>query len=144
MGQNQRSLKNLFINPQFQLRVIIWISMIGLLLILALSFIFYNFIGESMNLILTLDGIPLETVDMIEAKLVSVRIMLISISFFFIFACCTYGVYLSHRIAGPLHKMKLTFNQIKDGNKDLRVQFRPRDEFHDLAESFNEMMDSIN
>jgi HAMP domain-containing protein len=53
------------------------------------------------------------------------------------------GVLLSHRTAGPLYHFKRVFDEIRSGNPKQRVRLRPKDEFQDVAKSFNDMMDSL-
>ena len=54
------------------------------------------------------------------------------------------GIVLSHRTAGPLYHFKKVFEEIRKGNKNARIQLRTNDEFSEVAESFNEMMDTQN
>ncbi len=50
---------------------------------------------------------------------------------------------LTHRIAGPLHRLHLSFKEIAQGNLALRIRFRKKDELHELAEVTNEALATI-
>ena len=49
------------------------------------------------------------------------------------------GVFYSHRIAGPLFKVKLYAKELREGRFDKRIKFRKRDVIHKLADLLNKM-----
>ncbi len=52
-------------------------------------------------------------------------------------------IFISHRIAGPLHRLKQYMKKLGDGDFALRLRFRTYDEIHDVADSFNEMVENL-
>jgi len=50
---------------------------------------------------------------------------------------------VSHHIAGPLYRLKMYMKKVEDGDYSVRLKFRKSDAIHDVADSFNKMMDSI-
>ncbi len=56
---------------------------------------------------------------------------------------CLFGIFYSHRIAGPLFNLKRMLKQLGEGNFQLNMHIRKTDEFHDVEESFNQMMDNL-
>lgn len=54
-----------------------------------------------------------------------------------------YVIYLSHRTAGPLHKLKQAMDQVGEGDFSSKLKFRKHDEIHDVAESFNRMVENL-
>jgi hypothetical protein len=60
-----------------------------------------------------------------------------------------WGIFQSHRIAGPLFNLKLQFKKMK-GMKSIeeigelnKTKFRANDYFHDLAEDYNHFVDHL-
>jgi sensor histidine kinase YesM len=49
----------------------------------------------------------------------------------------------SHRIAGPLYKLKTAMTALRQGILDRHIFFRDKDTFPELAEEFNSMSDAI-
>jgi methyl-accepting chemotaxis protein len=49
-------------------------------------------------------------------------------------------VFISHRIAGPLHRLKQHMRRVADGDFSMKLKFRKSDEIHDVADSFNDMV----
>jgi methyl-accepting chemotaxis protein len=54
-----------------------------------------------------------------------------------------HSVLLFHRVAGPLYRFQLAFEQIKQGKISFRVKLRKKDYLHDQEEVFNDMMDIL-
>jgi methyl-accepting chemotaxis protein len=54
------------------------------------------------------------------------------------------GIFLTHKIAGPMWKIMKIMKEIEQTrNLSTRINFRRDDEFKDVADSFNSMMDKI-
>ena len=54
------------------------------------------------------------------------------------------GIFITHRIAGPVYALERRMKQIaQEGMPKTPFQIRRTDEFQELAESFNEMMASL-
>jgi nitrogen fixation/metabolism regulation signal transduction histidine kinase len=54
-----------------------------------------------------------------------------------------YVIYLSHRTAGPLYKLKEAMDRVGEGDLSIKLKFRKHDEIHDVAESFNRMVENL-
>jgi nitrogen fixation/metabolism regulation signal transduction histidine kinase len=50
------------------------------------------------------------------------------------------GILYSHRIAGPLYHLDRKMRRIAGGEEPSPLQFRRRDQFLELTESFNAMV----
>jgi methyl-accepting chemotaxis protein len=67
-----------------------------------------------------------------------VPIVIILIAFIIV-----YVIFISHRTAGPLHKLKLAMDQVGEGDLSIQLKFRKNDEIHDVAETFNKMVEKL-
>jgi len=56
----------------------------------------------------------------------------LAVTFFF-------GLLLSHRMAGPIFRMRRTMNEMAAGDLRGQIHLRPKDEFTSLAESINDL-----
>lgn len=68
--------------------------------------------------------------------------MLWSILFVIIFAL-VFGVIQSHRIAGPLYRLKLELRKMKAQKKLQNISFRKDDYFQEIPAEFNEMVNHV-
>lgn len=53
------------------------------------------------------------------------------------------SAFAGHRIAGPIFKLDQSLKEVAKGNYGLRIQFRKKDFFQDMADSFNDMTQSL-
>ena len=53
------------------------------------------------------------------------------------------SAFAGHRIAGPIYKLDMSLHEITKGNYGVRIQFRKKDFFQDVAASFNEMAEAM-
>ena len=53
------------------------------------------------------------------------------------------GLLASHRIAGPIYRIRKTMAEVTKGNMNVRVHLRDGDKLGEVADTFNEMMDSL-
>jgi methyl-accepting chemotaxis protein len=55
----------------------------------------------------------------------------------------SFGIFLTHRVAGPIYRFEQTIKNAMDGNLDMRIKLRWADEFKNLASSINDMLNSL-
>lgn len=53
------------------------------------------------------------------------------------------SAFAAHRFTGPIYKLNISMLDLAKGNYNMRIQFRKKDYFQELAESFNSLADSI-
>lgn len=67
-----------------------------------------------------------------------ILLMLVGGGFFWLLSA-----FAGHRIAGPIYRLNKSLQEVAKGNYGLRIQFRKKDFFQDIAETFNIMNESI-
>jgi nitrogen fixation/metabolism regulation signal transduction histidine kinase len=132
-AKNQRQLKNFIINRGYQLKQVFWIATV----MLGLSVSFVSVVMIWIRAIFQELNVPM-VVDLqgLFWNLVVVVIL-------FVFMSIVFAIVLSHRTAGPMFKFKKVFTEIKEGNLQQRIILRPGDDFREVAEEFNAMMDKV-
>ncbi|MGE4233453.1 MAG: HAMP domain-containing protein [Bacteriovoracia bacterium] len=53
------------------------------------------------------------------------------------------SIFISHRIAGPVYRIRKALEEVGRGNFDQRVTLRKTDHFHELQDTFNEMIQHL-
>lgn len=53
------------------------------------------------------------------------------------------SLFLAHRIAGPLHKLKILFGKVKEGDLSDDLHLRKHDHFKDVAQEYNLMLEAL-
>jgi hypothetical protein len=54
-----------------------------------------------------------------------------------------FGIYFTHKVAGPVFKMKKMLRQVGDGNLRVEARLRKGDELQDFFEAFTEMLANL-
>jgi len=52
-------------------------------------------------------------------------------------------LFISHRIAGPLYRLEKDIAEVNNGNLNVEIRVRKKDELQELAKSLNQMLKSI-
>jgi nitrogen fixation/metabolism regulation signal transduction histidine kinase len=53
------------------------------------------------------------------------------------------GIYFTHKVVGPIYKMKLLLKQVGDGKLNFQGRLRKGDELQDFFETFQQMVDKL-
>jgi len=139
MAQYRRRI--FLINKPFQFRFSLYVCS----WLFAISFVYplivYN-LFEYFAHYLTLDpnGPTLESIKALRKDIIW---LLVFFQCAFVGLTFLVSIFMSHRIAGPLHKLKLFFKQNGNGKLSPNVHFRGSDHFKDVAQEYNDMLGAI-
>ncbi len=139
----KRKVSNLLINPKFQKKYVFWMSSTGIILTCINATIIYFFTKENYEFLVEMLEMTDDAKNQMYQELYQIIGLLGISSLVFMIIVSIWGIILSHRVAGPLHKLKMSIDNITNGKTDTRVFFRKNDHFQDLAASFNDMMDEL-
>lgn len=136
--------KNWIIYPAFQLRLIL-ANLLVMLVVLGCTFFaikksYQNLHTEGISAQLAADhpyfGFVNYQSDMVFSYL--------GIAFFVAFILSTIvSIYVSHKVAGPIVRLRGHFKRIADGDSVEKVAFRKGDFFSDLPEEINKALEKI-
>jgi methyl-accepting chemotaxis protein len=140
MAQPNRR-KTYLINPRFQWRFIGFMAAVSLLAIFMLfmsKILFFRTMEqEALSIGRTRDNPYFDFLGEQKASLSKVYFAVSALVFVLMVGL---GILYSHRIVGPLHNLNNKMRRIANGEEMSSVSFRRRDQFQELAESFNAMI----
>ncbi len=146
MASNNRQVKQILINKEFQMKFItingILISVMSLIYAISIEFFFSKFLtlGEKA-------GLPTDHVffDFILKQRLEIFIFFL-ITYIIVLAIFLYAALkMSHKVAGPMYRMNLHLNEIaNEGGKLKPIKFRENDYFIEIQDSFNNVVDKQN
>ena len=147
MDKSSRKKKSLLINPAFQWTLIGYASAVATVILVSMhelnsfAFGYFNEIG-------LLAGLPKDHVyfEFIHMQEATVFRTFIAISCLVAIVLILGGLFVSHRIAGPVYRMKKDLERMTaDNQAQLKeIHFRKGDYFPELAEAFNALVKSRN
>lgn len=137
--QNRR--RTYLINPRFQWRFIGFMAIVSLLAISILFvsniLFFRNMEHEALSVGLTPDN---PYFDFLREQKAALSTLYFAVSGLVFVLMMGLGIRYSHRIAGPLYQLDRKMRGIANGEAPSQVNFRQRDQFAELSESFNAMI----
>lgn len=133
--------KHILINPTFQVKF----ALLFTLAVMVFSSIFPVFVYtlfESMESHTLFSKSTAAIAALREARsdmviFFSVMLLVTTITAFLL------ALFHSHRIAGPLYKLRMSMVAMQQGVLNQHIKFRTKDNFGELADGFNAMTDSI-
>jgi HAMP domain-containing protein len=141
--KDKRSKKSLLIDGGFQGRIVSFILLAGFLCIGVTAYFCYAYIGDSYDFILRHSSLPQDLIDERYRDLFAFLVSMSLVNLLIILVIAAAALFITHRAAGSVYHMKRVIDEIKSGNAKERVHLREKDEFQDLARSFNAMMDEV-
>ena len=143
MSSQNRKKSSLLINPRFQWTLIGYTAFVATLILISIygliSFGFHEF-GQ----IGTLAGLPPDHIyfQFIEMQKATFNRVILSIAVVVGFILLVGGLFISHRIAGPIYRMQKELQSMSEENPvELRpIHFRKGDFFPELAATFNSLV----
>jgi methyl-accepting chemotaxis protein len=137
--QNRR--RTYLINPRFQWRFIGFMATVSVLAISMLFvsniLFFRNMEHEALSVGLTPDN---PYFDFLQEQKSALSVLYFAVSGVVFLLMMGLGILYSHRIAGPLYHLDRKMRRIAGGEEPSPLQFRRRDQFLELTESFNAMV----
>lgn len=139
---HQRKAANMFPAPRFQGRFLLVLVGGSLLPLIASGGILYYFIRENYLLLIKYAALEPKNTELLMREL---HILIVVIAFLFsgyLIAITIFGIIFSHRIAGAMYALKRAFRKVA-GGEECFLRFRRRDEFQDVAQEFNRMVEAL-
>jgi nitrogen fixation/metabolism regulation signal transduction histidine kinase len=133
--------RTLLINRPFQLRFCIYVSA----WVLALCFIYPLIVANLFDYFARYIAMDPTHSDIgtLYATRKSVVSLLVVTEGVFILLTFLLSLFMSHRIAGPIYKLRRNFGELSKGGFDRKLYFRKKDYFPELADDFNQMVRNI-
>ncbi|MBL7716400.1 MAG: methyl-accepting chemotaxis protein [Bdellovibrionales bacterium] len=132
--------KLILIDKRFQLRFAFYVSS----WIFGLSLVYPLVIQKLLDTLVRISSLDTTGVSFQQATAARETSIAALVLFQIIYLVITLfiSIFLSHRIAGPLTKLKNVFKDFSEGKPVGMVRFRKSDHFHDLADDFNRIIES--
>jgi nitrogen fixation/metabolism regulation signal transduction histidine kinase len=131
----------LFVDKSFQIRaalyVCAWLVVLSVIYPLIIHNLFNYFI-QAVSTETTMISVP-----ELESMRKKVLTLLIALQVLLLAGAFLTSLFVTHRIVGPLRKMMNMFEQAGRGDLAQRVKLREGDQFHELADTYNEMLSDI-
>lgn len=140
---NRRKMKNMLINCHYQGRLVVTVLAFGFLACLFNGMLFFQYVSENYTAILAGEHFEPAILDAMEQDLRNFAISLLILSLLAFCGLAYYLLFITHRAAGAAYHIHRVIKDIQKGNLTSRIHLRKKDEYQDLAQSFNALMDQM-
>ena len=135
---------NYFINPKFQKKIVLYFLSFTIVSSLIFFFSSYFFISELLSLGRELglknDHIYFKFINQHGSNLYLIN----AVATFFIFCVqIGFGIFMSHKIAGPLYRLTNDLNSAESIDDIKQIKARQGDFFQEVFEALNNKLNSI-
>lgn len=146
MSNKTRKTRSILINPRFQWTLIGYAALVATLIFIAvyalITYGFHDFVEIGKQAGLPENHIYFQFIQMQKTKFITI---IIAIAMVVGTVLIVGGLIVSHKIAGPLYRIRLEFSKM--ANKDApalhKIQFRDGDYFPEVAEAFNDLVEKL-
>lgn len=143
MAEKPRYRRRSFVSkPNFQLKLTIVFMLVVTIVANLVGGICYLFLSDKIAQLMSSNPEIFSGVEMSDvARFLVPRILLAeAISLCIVFVL---SILITHTIAGPVYRLEQTAKEIAQGNLGIVTRLRPRDEFKELADAFNDMCSGL-
>jgi nitrogen fixation/metabolism regulation signal transduction histidine kinase len=148
----KRSIKNYLIDSHFQLKYTGMILVVAIAISAVLGIFLWQTSGEVVQESQKVVEQSKKVSDVVkilsqQAGLVRQQHMmlyaLVGALAVMVFLIGVLGIYFTHKVAGPIYKMKLLLRQVSDGKLNMGARLRKGDELQDFFDVFAKMVESL-
>ena len=139
----KRNLSSFLINPTFQLKMAAFSILPGLIIVTIYGQLINGLMKENYETLVNSSPMEDAVKNQLWLELDQFKIQFVAFGLLFLVLIFFFGIFLSHRVAGPICKMKKVMEQVRKGDREARLLFNKDEEFSEMATSFNNMMDSL-
>lgn len=152
----KRNLRNLLLQPRFQLKYTLMVVTVALLVAGTLGAIAYHYSRGQTKLLTihkmeqAMEGgqeigdqfvVDLQNYAAEEDMKVLVAIVLGIVAL--LFAIAGTGIVVTHRLVGPAYRLKALIKHVRNGHMQVAGRLRKGDELQDVFDAFQEMVDAL-
>ncbi len=135
---NQR--KAYLIDPKFQIKFSLYLCIALCVATSIYPLTIYDLMGKTIGYAAQITPAKSEALNASKGQLINILIMW---QVGFTALIFILGIYFSHKVAGPIYKLRKYFSHIKEGNHPGKMSFRKGDYFKELATDFNETIEAM-
>jgi nitrogen fixation/metabolism regulation signal transduction histidine kinase len=149
-----RSWKNYLLDDRYQLNFTLFMVIITALLVTCLALFIKREVRKATTISISdvqgkvdegmvSEEKARESIDTLESRRRLVSYLLVGMDFLLIMGLTVYGIRMTHKVAGPLHKVSLYFDKVRGGKFTPVYNLRKGDQLVGFYEQFKEAHEAM-
>ena len=143
MGRPRRQFRNLWLHPSYQGQYIGLLILSCSLAMICYGVVFYLFVKENFDSLMEVAPLSIVAHQNLSNDLSLTIIYLFTASLIFLLFVFLVGLIMSHKVAGPLYRIRQVCVKLNRGDNSARVRIRRNDEFKDVVIYLNYTLDKL-
>lgn len=132
-----------FIATQFQIRFALLLIGVGVLVTAIVGLILYFVLNHLHDVLVNSNVLSLEVVEFLEQQNHLYTYSLLGTFIGVTLVLFILGIFVSHRLAGPIFALTRRMNDLAQGNFNVSLTLRKSDEFQEVKDKFNHLVKAL-
>lgn len=134
---HQRSMKNILLRPEFQLKYSFYFVGMTLVTMGAVFLLFLLSLEDMVSTLAVVYRIEPEVVGAIQQSLRTATFTTIAVAVLFGIISVSLGIILTHRLVGPMVPIRRLIRQLTDGEYGVQGRLRTKDDYQEVMSELN-------
>ncbi len=139
----QRSMKNILLRPEFQLKYSFYFVGMTLLTMGAVFLLFLLSLEDMIATLAVVYRIEPEVIGAIQQSLTTATYTTIAVAVLFGIISVSLGIILTHRLVGPMVPIRRLIRQLIDGEYGVQGRLRTKDDYQEVMAELNELSKAL-
>lgn len=139
----QRSMKNILLRPEFQLKYSFYFVGMTLLTMGAVFLLFLLSLEDMIATLAVVYRIEPEVIGAIQQSLTTATYTTIAVAVLFGIISVSLGIILTHRLVGPMVPIRRLIRQLIDGEYGVQGRLRTKDDYQEVMSELNELSKAL-
>jgi nitrogen fixation/metabolism regulation signal transduction histidine kinase len=136
-GHHQRSMKNILLRPEFQLKYSFYFVGMTLVTMGAVFLLFLLSLEDMVSTLAVVYRIEPEVVGAIQQSLRTATFTTIAVAVLFGIISVSLGIILTHRLVGPMVPIRRLIRQLTEGEYGVQGRLRTKDDYQEVMAELN-------
>lgn len=139
----QRSMKNILLRPEFQLKYSFYFVGTTLVIMGAVFLLFLLSLEDMISTLAVVYRIEPEVIGAIQQSLKTATFTTIAVALIFGLISISLGIILTHRLIGPMIPIRRLIRQLNDGEYGVQGRLRTKDDYQEIMNDLNQLSNSL-
>lgn len=141
--KHQRSMKNILLRPEFQLKYSFYFVGMTLVTMGAVFLLFLLSLEDMIATLAVVYRIEPEVIGAIQQSLKTATFTTIVVGALFGLISVSLGIILTHRLIGPMVPIRRLIQQLTEGQYGVQGRLRTKDDYQDVMSDLNKLSESL-
>ncbi len=142
-SRNQRSMKNILLRPDFQLKYSFYFVGMTLVMMGAVFLLFLLSLEDMISTLAIVYRIEPEVIGAIQQSLKTATFTTITVAVLFGVISVSLGIILTHRLVGPMVPIRRLIRQLNDGEYGVQGRLRTKDDYQEVMNELNQLSKTL-